>query len=139
MNGLIIGCGIAPVQILFYLCKMRTPSIAPAYAFLYPLMCEAARECGYALALHGTMARDLDVVAIPWVEDAQEPDDVLVAIMRKIDGYVIGSSRENPTQKPHGRIAWSIHIDGGVFIDLSVMPRLIKDETVRHHDESDVI
>lgn len=49
---------------------MKEPSIAPAYTFLYPILCEAARACGYALAIHGTMQRDLDLVAVPWVDEA---------------------------------------------------------------------
>jgi len=28
------------------------------------------RDCGYAIAPHGSLARDLDVIAVPWTEDA---------------------------------------------------------------------
>ena len=28
-----------------------------------------------------------------------------------------------PEQKPHGRLAWSIHFDNGLYLDVSVMPR----------------
>lgn len=104
---------------------MRTPSIAPAYAFIYPLCCEAARACGYALALHGTMARDLDLLAVPWTEDAADYDTLIDAIMKACDGFLIErTSKPEPERKPHGRMAWSIHLDGGVFIDLSVMPKM---------------
>lgn len=46
------------------------PSPAAVYAHLYPSLVVDARELGYALALHGSMARDLDLVAIPWTDDA---------------------------------------------------------------------
>ena len=47
------------------------------YAVLYNSMKEAALECGYALAMHGSMHSDMDLIAVAWVENA-EPVEVLV-------------------------------------------------------------
>jgi len=109
--------------------RAKSPSIAPAYAFLYPILCEAAIAKGYALALHGSIQRDLDVIAVPWTDDA-EPREVLVeAIKKACDGWIIhpGDGPEqspdvSPVTRSHGRMAWSIYIADGVYIDLSVMP-----------------
>lgn len=104
---------------------MKPPSIAPAFACLYPLLAEAARAHGYALALHGTLARDLDVVAIPWTAEASDAETVVAAIAEASGGRLLGevvSGREEPQRKPHGRRAWGIMIEWA-FIDLSVMPR----------------
>jgi len=42
--------------------------------------------------------------------------------------------RESPTNKPHGRVAYSIHLtDAGSespYFDVSVMPKLTGDESV---------
>jgi hypothetical protein len=38
-----------------------------------PRIRTAAKELGYAIALHGTLTRDLDLLAVPWIEDAAEP------------------------------------------------------------------
>lgn len=49
---------------------MKPVSPAAAYAALIPVLVEAAREAGYALAVHGTLARDCDLVAAPWTDEA---------------------------------------------------------------------
>lgn len=92
------------------------------YAALYPELREVARQHGYALALHGSLVRDLDLVAIPWTDEAGEPDALVRAIVERCGALVPG---DNPTPKPHGREAWTILFgDGGGYIDLSVMPRI---------------
>jgi hypothetical protein len=40
---------------------------AASYALLYPHLVELVRPLGYALALHGSMNRDFDMVAVPWL------------------------------------------------------------------------
>jgi len=41
---------------------------AAFYAVVYPTLRDVAKLHGYALAIHGTMTRDFDLVAIPWTE-----------------------------------------------------------------------
>ena len=100
---------------------MRPPSLAAAYLHLVPILSEVARDHGYALAVHGTLARDLDVVAVAWTEAACTAEELVAAI----HGAVMYRSLQvplGPEAKPHGRLAWSIPLDGGAFIDLSVVP-----------------
>jgi hypothetical protein len=87
---------------------------------------EVAKQHGYALAVHGTMARDLDLVACPWTEDAVAGAVLAEALRRKLElcsgdvwSFEIGNG-----VKPHGRIAWTIvpHCGGGMYVDLSIMP-----------------
>lgn len=90
------------------------------YASLYPVLREAARDCGYALALHGSLQKDLDVVAIPWVEEAGS-ESLLVQLLTECAGGVLRPER---TEKPHGRVAWTIELAAqGGYIDLSILPR----------------
>lgn len=91
-----------------------------AYAALYQLMVPIARRLGYALALHGTMARDLDVIAVPWQCEAVS-DAVLVAALAEACGAV--GHDASPTEKEHGRHAWKLWLGSGLYVDLSVMPR----------------
>lgn len=106
---------------------MKPPTCAPAYVQHYLRATEIARRFGYALAIHGTMARDLDVVAVPWTEEAVSAE-VLVDELAKEFAWVIrtdeGDQRHmvGPTEKPHGRRAWLIPLMG-CALDLSVMPR----------------
>jgi hypothetical protein len=115
------------------------PCKAPAYAWIYPQLAKVAREHGYALAIHGSCNRDLDLVAVPWTDDAAEPSVLIEAIRGRIDGVIVPTGThggrwdgtkfvdaivENPSQKPHGRLAWNIHFTSCEFyLDVSVMPR----------------
>jgi hypothetical protein len=108
-------------------------SLVCIYAQLLPRIREKGKELGYAIAIHGTMSRDLDLLAVPWIEDAAEPIELVNAIAEAVDGYVIGDGTdnrghvsENPTVQPHGRLSWNICWGGKPFIDLSVMPRIMK-------------
>jgi hypothetical protein len=87
----------------------------------------AARECGYAIGLHGSARRDFDLIAVPWVEVFKSKDD----LARAIHGAACGLGRETYVweRKPHGRMAvsfpicwteWHDMISAG-HIDLSVM------------------
>lgn len=96
------------------------PSYAPMYAASYPDLAKLVRTHGYALACHGSLQRDFDLVAIPWTEDAAEPQVVVDDICTKFAFRQIGE----PGAKPHGRRAWSISIGHGwCALDLSFMPR----------------
>lgn len=114
---------------------MKEVSNAVAYALLIPSLMEAAREVGYAIAVHGSMARDLDLVAIPWTENAVSAERLMLHLIAASDGRLRNGGRKlpdgtwetvhasEPTKKPHGRLAWSIHIGhAGMYIDISVMP-----------------
>jgi hypothetical protein len=39
-----------------------------------------ARSKGYALAVHGSLARDIDLVAVPWVEEAASAAELAEAV-----------------------------------------------------------
>lgn len=44
---------------------MKPANNAPVYACMYQELAEICRAHGYALAIHGSMARDFDLIAIP--------------------------------------------------------------------------
>jgi hypothetical protein len=91
------------------------------YATLYPKLREVAYAHGYALALHGSLSRDLDVVAVPWVEGAATGEGLVAALVEAAGGLV--TPGRNPTIMPHGRRAWTVHLVGnGGYVDLSIMP-----------------
>ena len=106
-------------------------SLVCIYAQLLSKIREAAKRLGYAIAIHGTMTRDLDLLAVPWIESAADPIELLKEIQSEVGGYIIsdktdekGYISEEPTHQPHGRLSWNICWGGKPFIDLSVMPRL---------------
>lgn len=88
---------------------------------------ERAKALGYAIAVHGSLERDIDLVAVPWTDQAYEPEALangLRQVLAKL--YPIGLEIEpaaDPTKmKPHGRLCWSWWIRPWTYIDLSVFP-----------------
>lgn len=63
---------------------MKDATRAPFYACLYHGLCAVARKHGYALTIHGTVARDLDLVAIPWTAEAVDAVTLRDALMNHI-------------------------------------------------------
>lgn len=98
---------------------MKAANFGPTYACIYPGLAAITRAHGYALAAHGSMARDFDLVCIPWVETVSHPDEVVKAITL---AYAIKQIGE-PEQKNHGRVAYTINLGfGECSLDLSFMP-----------------
>ena len=91
-----------------------------ALAFLAGLV-KVARAKGYALSVHGSLTRDFDFIAVPWVEEAVEPRELLEAIRAKCGGIITEPEGE---AKPHGRHGWQIHLGAGPYIDLSIISPL---------------
>lgn len=99
-----------------------------------PSIREAAREHGYAIGLHGSLRRDMDLIAAPWRDGASDKDVLAHAIAMA----ACGITREGPYQweaKPAGRMATSLSCcwptwygeAGAGHIDLSVTPAVEKD------------
>jgi hypothetical protein len=85
----------------------------------FRLIWKVARECGYSIGLHGSMKRDCDLIAVPWVDDAKPAAALIEALCAALNARQLGSI----AQKPLGRIAVTLQVDGWVKpIDLSVFP-----------------
>jgi len=110
-------------------------------SILIPALREVARRHGYALTVHGSQERDIDLVAVPWTDNATDARALVSAIFdacHAIIGSVIwphapagegvleasSGSLEKPVCKCHGRLAWCIFLGEDQYIDLSVMPRM---------------
>jgi hypothetical protein len=104
---------------------MKPANFAPIYVTLYPPLADIAREHGYSLAVHGSVASDFDLIAIPWVETPKPADELVAAFARRLallEGAFGTSMDTEPELKPHGRRAWNLYIGGMAKLDLSVMP-----------------
>lgn len=98
------------------------------YAEIFGHLQQCARDNGYALAVHGSCARDFDIIAVPWTDKAVEDSELIYEFVRVLHPVATAA----PVIKPHGRKAWFIILsheqsangltDFGV--DVSVMPRL---------------
>lgn len=78
---------------------------------------DVARSNGYAIGLHGSMRRDVDLIAVPWTDDAVRPALLIQALCIALNARLVGASEA----KPHGRVAVTLQIDGWFKpIDLSI-------------------
>lgn len=104
------------------------------YRSILPALRTVARECGYAIGLHGSMQRDLDLIAVPWTDDHSDRDALAHALMKAACGMTM--ERFYWEDKPCGRVAVSFPVcwteKSETFkreaslghIDLSIMPPL---------------
>lgn len=96
----------------------------PDYARAFSIIRCTAWSYGYAAMLHGSFTRDLDVVLVPWTEQARLPFDNMMALLAERTGLELKG--EEPVKKPHGRLAWSLLFPGfgdPRWIDISCTPR----------------
>lgn len=104
--------------------------IDPDYARVFTIgRCVAWQE-GYALVMHGSFTRDLDLIAIPWTDRATDAEHLVKRVALALDDLsILEKGRGKPSQamqKPHGRLAWTLTFKAfgdPRFVDLSVMPR----------------
>lgn len=95
-----------------------------------PAIRAAALFKGYAVAVHGSLKRDIDLIAVAWTDQACPVDDLVHTIKGAIAG-VLGNciTLGEPSKKPHGRVAYTLIHPGHVGeIDLSVIPPSAKAE-----------
>jgi hypothetical protein len=96
--------------------------IDPDYARVYTKARCTAWQYGYALMMHGSFTRDLDLLAVPWQDSACPPEHLIKVICYRTG---LKPNGHPPTVKPHGRLAHTLMFDTPEdprFIDISVMP-----------------
>lgn len=88
---------------------------------------------GYNLLVHGSMCRDLDLVAIPWTDDPRSHLELLTAFCVCL-GVTPGIKNEDylHSKLPGGRYSYVInlnrcgkyngHVDQQIYLDISITP-----------------
>lgn len=94
---------------------------------ILPGMRRAAKDQGYALTVHGSLNRDIDLVAIPWREHGVCSPEHLVTWLCGAVAGITGrcNFQRDWTDKPHGRRATTLLVwcgENSANLDLSVMP-----------------
>lgn len=109
---------------------VSTNGRAVFYASMWEDLKNAALNCGWALGLHGSLASDMDIMAMPWSEDATSLDALITAIRHCFsEPYDIGINVDQNT-KPNNRIVVTFSIWADFYIDMNV----IKNETLKIAD-----
>jgi len=102
---------------------VTTNGRAAFYACVWDDLRNAAMDCGWALALHGSLKSDMDIMAMPWIEDAKPAEEMIKALADCFTGNIFAERQELPfVGKPHGRIVYTISIWSDFYLDISIMP-----------------
>lgn len=102
--------------------EVLTNGRAVFYATLWNDFRQKALELGWALALHGSMSSDMDIMAMPWIEEAKPVSELIKSISDSIGNTIWKDSHFIPYyDKPHSRIVYTFSICGDFYIDLSIM------------------
>lgn len=101
---------------------VTTNGRAVFYTSLWEDLRVAALNCGWVLGLHGSLASDMDIMAMAWVEDAESVEVLIKALesclyapAEQIFKTVI------TTDKPNNRIVYTIHIFADYYLDVNII------------------
>lgn len=131
VDGRLAGLGLGEHDL--YTAPISYGIIDPDYARVFTIARCIAWSEGYALAMHGSFTRDLDLIAIPWTEQATDAEHLVKRVALALDDLnllVKDTSGKTASKKPHGRLAWTLTFKAfgdPRFVDLSVMPRKLAD------------
>lgn len=106
--------------------KNREAVTCNGRAAFYAAMWDDIRQCamdnGWAVALHGSLSSDMDIMAMPWVEDAAPHTMLIKDIAELFTGNEMTAAwRIDYDSKPHGRAVATIPIWADFYLDISIM------------------
>lgn len=92
------------------------------YASIYSDLKKAAMNCGWALGLHGSLASDMDIMAMPWTEDAKPVDEMIQALS---DCFIDNPWKDQHMiphyDKPNNRVVYTMPICSDFYLDINVI------------------
>jgi hypothetical protein len=88
------------------------------YAYYFLQLKEIAQEYGYNLVVHGSMNRDLDLIAIPWVNDPKPELELINALNKYLNGWTTESTALYlHGVLPGGRHSYVIQLNRGGYMN----------------------
>lgn len=95
---------------------------AAFYAAMWDDIRQCAMDNGWAVALHGSLASDMDIMAMPWVPEASSFERLVKEIANLFQGnYLAENFRITYGEKPWGRVVATIPIWADFYLDISAM------------------
>ena len=73
---------------------------AAMYALFFYDLKKIAKKHGYNLVLHGSLNRDIDLIAIPWIDNPKPEQNMIKAFQKYLTGWV--------TVQPDGKVHFGI-------------------------------
>ena len=92
------------------------------YASMYEDIRTCAMELGWSVALHGSLKSDMDIMAMPWVENAVKFETLVSAMCGLFEGNELaGQYSVDYKSKPNGRVVATIPIWEDFYLDISTI------------------
>lgn len=101
------------------------------YAYYFYELKAIAKKYGYNLSLHGSLNRDLDLIAIPWLQEVGNYEEMIHEFASLLGGCVMVQTEAQRHCFPHGRLSYIINLNRGensegedlmYYLDISVIP-----------------
>jgi hypothetical protein len=101
------------------------------YSFYFEVIKEIGLKYDYNIVVDGSMNRDLDLIAIPWVEIIGDKEKMVDEIVDVIGGILSIQDRSIEDMvgtryglKPHGRIVYIIQINRNIEYKYNIMAEI---------------
>lgn len=98
------------------------------YACVLEGLRKTAMKCGYALAVHGTCASDLDLIAVRWNENYESPTYLMEQFLSELSHFTFYEMGEmdsidltRPERRYKNQIHYTIPIIGDWYVDLTII------------------
>ena len=98
---------------------VTTNGRAVFYACMWNDFRQSALDKGWALALHGSLANDMDIMAMPWVKDASPVLEMILALKKCFDKP--SEIHISITDMPNNRKVYTISIWADFYLDINII------------------
>lgn len=98
---------------------VTTNGRAVFYAAMWNDFRQAALDKGWALGLHGSLASDMDIMAMPWTEEATKPLEMILALKKCFDKPKDIQLTETPMH--NNRVVYTLSIWSDFYLDINVI------------------
>lgn len=99
--------------------SVTTNGRAVFYAAMWGDLRQSALNNGWALALHGSLANDMDIMAMPWTENAKPVWDMILALKKCFDRPKEINVSE--TDMPNNRRVFTLSIWSDFYLDINII------------------
>lgn len=99
--------------------SVTTNGRAVFYASMWEDFRKAALDKGWALALHGSLASDMDIMAMPWTEGASTIAEMILALKNCFDKPSEIYLTETPM--PNNRMVYTLSIWADFYLDINII------------------
>jgi len=95
---------------------------AAFYACIFEDLKRAAFNCGWALGLHGSLANDMDIMTMPWTDEAKPVEEMIEALSGCFADSIWKDHHIKPYHdKPNNRVVYTMCIFKDWYLDINVI------------------